>query len=158
MLKKVLLNLSFICSFVVSAQSISKQVIGATGKTQFNTNILASYTVGEPIVGLMTAGGNQLGNGYWPSLNLQSLNINDNSIELELCLYPNPTSESLIVSYPIMITLGISIVDINGKLIHHGTINVEQPLDISKYSQGIYIVTIENFESRKKNIYKIIKK
>jgi hypothetical protein len=46
------------------SQSISKQVIGTSGKTLTNSNLKLSYTVGEPVVGLMTAGGNQLGNGY----------------------------------------------------------------------------------------------
>jgi hypothetical protein len=45
------------------SQTISKQVIGAAGKTESSANSKLSWTVGEPIVGLMTAGGNQLSNG-----------------------------------------------------------------------------------------------
>ena len=66
------------------AQSISKQVIGAAGKTQSNGNSKLSWTVGEPVVGLMTAGGNQLGNGYYPALNLQALSVEDNVLEVQL--------------------------------------------------------------------------
>jgi hypothetical protein len=51
------------------SQSISKQVIGSAGKTQSNPNLKVSWTVGEPIVGLMTAGGHQLSNGYYPAMN-----------------------------------------------------------------------------------------
>jgi hypothetical protein len=140
------------------SQSISKQVIGAAGKTQSNGNSKLSWTVGEPIVGLMTAGGNQLGNGYYPALNLQALSVEDNVLDVQLKLYPNPTSQSLYLSHPDVNSFGISIVDLNGKQLYSGTINKEKPLDVSSYTQGMYIVTVENTKTNKKNTYKIIKK
>ena len=141
-----------------SAQSISKQVIGAAGKTQTNSNLKLSYTVGEPVVGIMTAEGNQLGNGYYPALNLQALSVEDNVLDVQLRVYPNPTSQSLYVSHPDVNSFGITIVDLNGKQLYSGTINKEEPLDVSSYTQGMYMVTVENTTTNKKNTYKIIKK
>ena len=155
-MKKLLLLL--LISSIGQAQSISKQVIGTSGKTLNNSNLKVSYTVGEPVVGLMTAGGNQLGNGYYPALNLQALSVEDNVLDLQLRVYPNPTSQSLYVSHPEMSSFGITIVDLNGKQLYSGTINKEEPLDISNYIQGMYMVTIENTTTKKKNTYKIIKK
>ena len=155
-MKKLLLLL--LLSSIVSAQSISKQVIGAAGKTLTNNNLKLSYTVGEPVVGLMTAGGNQLGNGYYPAMDLQALSVEDNVLDVQLKVYPNPTSKSLYVSHPEMNSFGISIVDLNGKQLYSGTINKEEPLDVSNYTQGMYLVTIENTSTNKKNTYKIIKK
>ena len=143
---------------VALAQSISKQVIGAAGKTQSNSNLKVSYTVGEPVVGLMTAGGNQLGNGYYPAMNLQALSVEDNVLDVQLKVYPNPTSQSLYVSHPEINSFGITIVDLNGKLLYKGSINKDEPLDVSNYTQGMYLVIIENKASNKKNTYKIIKK
>ena len=143
---------------VASAQSISKQVIGAAGKTQSNSNLKVSYTVGEPVVGLMTAGGNQLGNGYYPAMNLQALSVEDNVLDLQLKVYPNPTSQSLYVCHPELNSFRITIVDLNGKLLYDGAINKDEPLDVSNYTQGMYLVTVENKEANKKNTYKIIKK
>lgn len=140
------------------SQSISKQVIGAAGKTQNNNNLKVSWTAGEPVVGLMTAGGNQLGNGYYPALNLQALSVEDNTVDVQLKVYPNPTSQALYVSHPEMSSFGITIVDLNGKQLYSGTINKEDPLDVSNYTQGMYLVTIENTTTNKKNTYKIIKK
>ena len=140
------------------SQSISKQVIGTAGKTQNNSNLKVSWTTGEPVVGLMKAGGNQLGNGYYPAMDLQALSIEDNLIDLKIKVYPNPTSQFLYVSHPELYNFFIKIVDLNGKIIYSGNINKEEPLDISNYSRGIYAVTIENNESNKKNNYKIIKK
>lgn len=140
------------------SQSISKQVIGTAGKTQSNSNLTVSWTAGEPVVGLMTSAGNQLSNGFHPGLNLQALSLEDNLLEVQLRVYPNPTTQSLYVSHPDISSFGITIVDFNGKQLYSGTINNESPLDLSNYTQGIYLVTLENKETNKKNTYKIIKK
>jgi hypothetical protein len=140
------------------SQTISKQVVGNSGKTLTNSNLKLLYTVGEPVVGLMTAGGNQLGNGYYPALNLQALSVEDNVLDVQIKLYPNPTLQSLYVSHSEMNSFGITIVDLNGKQLYQGTINKEEPLDVSNYTQGMYLVTIENTTTNKKNTYKIIKK
>ena len=140
------------------SQTISKQVIGTAGKTQSNSNLKVSWTAGEPVVGLMTAGNNQLGNGYYPALNLQALSVEDNLLDVQLKVYPNPTSQSLYVTHPDMSSFGITIVDLNGKQLYSGSINKDEPLDVSKYTQGMYMVTIENTSINKKNTYKIIKK
>ncbi len=140
------------------SQSISKQVIGTAGKTQTNSNLKVSWTTGETVVGLMTAGGNQLGNGYYPAMDIQALSIDDVSLNVEIKVYPNPTSQSLYVTHPEYNSFSIQIADINGKQIYSGTIEKEVPLDVSSYSQGIYLVTIEDTTNHKKNTYKIIKK
>ena len=140
------------------SQTISKQVIGAAGKTQSNSNLKVSWTAGEPVVGLMTAGNNQLGNGYYPALNLQALSVEDSVLDVQLKVYPNPTSQSLYVSHPEMNSFRITIVDLNGKQLYSGSINKDEPLDVSKYTQGMYMVTIKNTSTNKKNTYKIIKK
>ncbi len=140
------------------SQTISKTVIGTSGNTLSNSNLKVSWTIGEPIVGLMTAGGNQLGNGYYSSSNIQALSIEDKSLDIQIKVYPNPTSQMLYVSHPELNSVLIQISDLNGKLIYSGSINKDEPLDVSNYNQGMYLVTIENKESNKKNTYKIIKK
>ncbi len=153
----IILILLLLCQAAL-AQTISKQVIGTSGKTLTNSNLKLSYTIGEPVVGLMTAGGNQLSNGYYPALNLQTLNVEDNALDAQLKVYPNPTSQSLYVTHPEFNSFRITIADLNGKQLYSGKINKEQPLDVSEYTQGMYLVTIENTTTKKKNTYKIIKK
>jgi hypothetical protein len=152
------LFLLFLITVTGYSQSISKQVIGTAGKTQSNSNLKVSWTAGEPVVGLMTAGGNQLGNGYYPALDLQALSVEDNVLDVQLRVYPNPTSQSLYVTHPDMSSFGITIVDLNGKQLYSGTINKEEPLDVSNFTQGTYLLTAEKKETNKKNTYKIIKK
>lgn len=147
-----------LASTMCFSQTISKQVIGTAGKTQSNSNFKVSWTTGEPVVGLMTAGGNQLGNGYYPAMDLQALSIDDATLNVQIKVYPNPTSQSLYVSHPELNSFVIQITDLNGKQIYAGTIEKEVPLDVSSYTQGMYLITVENKESNKKNTYKIIKK
>ena len=139
------------------SQTISKRVVGTSGNTLSNSNLKVSWTIGEPVVGLMTSGGKQLGNGYHPSLNIQALSVEESLLDIQIKVYPNPTSQMLYVSHPELDSFLIKISDVNGKLIYSSSINKEEPLDISKYSQGMYLVTIENKENNKTNTYKIIK-
>jgi hypothetical protein len=154
---KYIIAILFVTNLSYS-QSISKQVIGTAGRTQTNSNVRVSWTAGEPVVGLMTAGGNQLGNGYYPAMNVKALKIEDNVLDLQVKVYPNPTSQMLYVSHPELDSFSIQITDLNGKQVYCGTIDKDQPMDVSNYSQGMYLVTIENKEANKKNTYKIIKK
>jgi hypothetical protein len=87
-----------------------------------------------------------------------SLGLEDSTIDLKIKVYPNPTSQMLYVSHPKLNTFTIQISDLNGKQIYSGTIGKDQPLDVSNYTQGMYLVTIENKEANKINTYKIIKK
>ena len=91
---------------------------------------------------------------YYTKTELSTQTIDNDLISL----YPNPTSKLLYVSNPKLNSLGIQIVDLNGKQMYSGTIQKDVPLDISSYSLGMYLVTIENKETKKKNTYKIIKK
>ena len=74
-----------------------------------------------------------------------------------ISLYPNPTSELLYLSHSELNSFEIQIVDLNGKQMYSGTMKKDVPLDVSTYTSGMYLVTIENAATKKKNIYKIIK-
>lgn len=157
MLKKVFLNLTVLSSFVVSAQSISKQVISSVGNTQINSNLKLSYTLGEPVIGLMSTVSNQIGNGYYPSLNLQSLNIDDIS-DSKWLIYPNPTSNAIFITHSDYNSFDISIFDLNGKEIYNGFVSKGEAIDFSTYCEGIYILKVNDIQKNKINTYKIIKK
>ena len=158
-MKYLFSTLTFIFSVLVFSQSISKQVVGSIGATQSQNNIKLSFTVGELVVGLMSAGDQQLANGYYAAMNLQTLNLEDNpSVYPIPSVYPNPTSHVLYVNHPKINSFGISMVDLNGKLLYQGTINKSEPLNISNYTTGIYVVIVENTKTKKINTYKIIKK
>lgn len=140
------------------SQSISKQVVGTAGKTLSGSNVLLTWTAGEPVVGLMTAGGNQLGNGYYPAMDIQALSLEDHLIVVEIKVFPNPTSHSIYITHPELTNFQIKISDMNGKELFEGKVEKEVPINISNYTSGMYLITIDNNETNKKNTYKVIKK
>jgi hypothetical protein len=143
----------------VSSQSISKQVIGPGGGTDDNGTNKLSYTTGEVIVGAMTSedGSIQLGNGYYPSLDLEALSIENPELQLNLKLFPNPVTEAFYVSHPTATQFKLNITSINGKQLFSGTHQKEQPFSMQSYGSGIYLVTVTTVKNNQSNTYKIIK-
>ena len=120
---KYITLLCVLLSMTVSSQSISKQVIGPGGGTDDNGTNKLSYTTGEVIVGAMTSedGSIQLGNGYYPSLDLEALSTENPELQLNLKLFPNPVTEVFYVSHPTATQFKLNITSINGKQLFSGT-------------------------------------
>ncbi len=102
------------------SQTISKQVIGPAGATYENGTNKLSYTAGEVLVGAMTSedGSIQLGNGYYPSLDLSTLNTESPELQLQVKVYPNPVTEAIYITHPTEQFFEVAITDISGKQIY----------------------------------------
>jgi len=155
----------FIISFLLlgfssyAQDTISKQVIGPGGQTFENENNKLSYTVGEVAVGAMTDedGTYQLGNGYYPSLNLSTLNTETPELQLQVKVFPNPTKEVIYITHPTEQFFKVSITDVSGKQILQTTHQKEQPLSVQTLTTGTYFIRVTTKESKQTNTYKIIK-
>ena len=142
----------------LSAQSISKQVIAPLGGTISNGNNQLSYTAGEIVIGGMTAedGSFQLGNGYYPSLNLTTLSIESPTTNLLVKIYPNPTKEVIFITHPSSNSFKVFISDVTGKVLFQKEVGKQEPINIEKYPTGTYLINVIT-EDKKTNTYKIIK-
>ena len=142
------------------SQTISKQVIGPGGQTFENGNNKLSYTVGEVAVGAMTDedGTYQLGNGYYPSLDLSTLNTETPELQLQVKVFPNPATEVIYVNHPTEQFFEVAITDVSGKQILQTLHQKEQPLSVQTLTTGTYFITVTTKESKQTNTYKIIKK
>ena len=140
------------------AQSVSKQVIAPLGGTISNGNNQLSYTAGEIVIGGMTAedGSFQLGNGYYPSLNLEVLNIDSPITNLLVKIYPNPTKEMIFITHPSSNSFKVFISDLTGKVLLQKQVGKEDPINIERYPTGMYLINVTT-EDKKTNSYKIIK-
>ena len=147
-------------SLSIQSQTISKQVIGPGGQTFENGNNKLSYTVGEVAVGAMTDedGTYQLGNGYYPSLDLSTLNTETPELQLQVKVFPNPATEVIYVNHPTEQFFEVAITDVSGKQILQTLHQKEQPLNIQTLTTGTYFITVTTKESKQTNTYKIIKK
>jgi hypothetical protein len=143
-----------------SQPTISKQVIGPAGATFENGNNKLSYTAGEVVVGAMTDedGSYQLGNGYYPSLDLSTLNTESPELQLQVKVYPNPVAEAIFITHPTEQFFEVAITDISGKQILQTQYQKQQPLSVQTLTTGTYFITVTTKESKQTNTYKIIKK
>lgn len=141
------------------SQTISKQVIGPAGATYENDTNKLSYTAGEVLVGAMTSedGSIQLGNGYYPSLDLSTLNTQSPELKLQLKVYPNPTTEAIFITHPTEQFFKLRITDLSGKQILQTPHERQQPLSVQSLTSGIYFVIVTTRDSKQTNTYKIIK-
>ena len=157
-MKKLLLLSALLIFGFVSAQSISKQVIAPSGSTISNGDNQLSYSAGEVVVGGMTAedGSVQLGNGYYPSLDLQALSIESQTTNLLVKVYPNPTKEVIFITHPNNITFKVFISDLTGKVLLQKEVGKQEPINIERYPNGTYLINVIT-EHTKTNSYKIIK-
>ena len=141
------------------SQTISKQVIGPGGQTFENGNNKLSYTVGEVVVGAMTDedGSVQLGNGYYPSLDLSTLNTESPELQLQVKVFPNPTKEVIYITHPTEQFFDVRITDISGKQILQTAYQKQQALSVQRLTTGTYFITVTTKQSKQTNTYKIIK-
>ena len=155
-MKKLLILMFF--SVGLSAQSISKQVIAPAGSTISNGNNQLSYTAGEVVIGAMTDedGSFQLGNGYYPSLNLEVLRIDSPTTNLLVKVYPNPAKEVIFIAHPSSNSFKVFISDLTGKVLLQKEVGKQEPINIEKYPTGTYLINVTT-EDKKTNSYKIIK-
>ena len=141
------------------SQTISKQVIGPSGATFDNRSNKLSYTAGEVVVGAMTDedGSIQLGNGYYPSLDLSTLNTESPELQLQVKVFPNPVTEALFIIHPTEQYFEVRITDISGKQLLQTAHQKEQSLSVQTLTTGTYFVTVTTKDSKQTNTYKIIK-
>jgi hypothetical protein len=139
--------------------SISKQVIGPSGATFENGNNKLSYTAGEVVVGAMTDedGSYQLGNGYYPSLDLSTLNTESPELQLQVKVFPNPVAEAIFITHPTEQFFEVKITDVSGKQILKTTHQRQQALSVQTLTTGTYFITVTTKDSKQTNTYKIIK-
>ena len=149
----------FLVSLSGNSQTISKQVIGPGGQTFENGNNKLSYSVGEVAVGAMTdeEGTYQLGNGYYPSLNLSTLTTETPELQLQVKVFPNPTKEVIYITHPTEQFFEVSITDVSGKQILQTQHQKQQPLSVQTLTAGTYFIKVTTKESKQTNTYKIIK-
>jgi hypothetical protein len=157
---KILLIFSILVSYTSYSQTISKQVIAAAGTSVNNGTNKLSYTVGELLAGAMASddGALQLGNGYFPSLSLETLSIETPEAHLNLKVFPNPVTEAFYISHPTAAQFKLHITAINGQLLYSGTHQKGKPFSMQPYGAGVYLITVTTLENNQSNIYKIIKK
>lgn len=159
MKRVLLLVLSLFFAFAGSAQSITKNQISSLGGLMSDPSgsTVVTHNLGEVIIGRLASenGEIQIGSGFIPSLEIEILAIPQNGYEYSV--FPNPTSENILVFNPQVSRYDYQVFDLNGRLIGSGNNNIQDPIKMYNLSTGTYIVTVVG-ETGSIGRFKIIKK
>lgn len=157
---KALIKLVFLFSgLATNAQTISSSVVSASGDSQISTIHKVSWTLGEPVVGLMNGQDVQVSNGYHQHLDLELLSIADNDVMASILVYPNPAIEYLMVSNKLNQKALLHVYDEAGRrVLEQEIIQAETKIDLKSFPPGIYMLHFTSLFSLKSNSYKLIKK
>ena len=140
-------------------QTISKSSISPVGGTFINTqdNLTLSYNVGEVNIGTMTAGGIQLGSGYFNSFDLDALSVEELYEFGKIQIYPNPASNILYIKSDLLNEkYDLQLKNLEGKSMFESSFENTSEINFSLLPSGIYFLTFTNNEF-KSTTQKIIK-
>jgi hypothetical protein len=151
---KHFLLLFFSFPLLIFGQVTSPSLISSSGDSYSNNNVNMDFSIGEIVI--ETHQNNEI---LTQGFHQEILKIHTGVSELDLVtkVYPNPTSDFVIVELENDNTAEILIYDINGKLMMTDKLDNERikQFDFSKFSQGNYLLYINIKDKR--DIYKIQK-
>ena len=153
-MRKLLLLL--LCLPIIGfGQVTTPSVISSSGNSYSNGGVNMDYTLGEIVIETYTNSNTILTQGFHQGvLEVHTGVVN---IEIKTKIYPNPTTNFLIVELEKNVNADILVYDINGKIVIKDRLNNEQQkqLDFSFLKQGNYLLHINIAE--KQSVYQINK-
>lgn len=156
---KTILILS--CALIVSFTAQSQEAIAASGGESVGSGGTSSYTLGQVFYTATTGSNGTISQGIQKSIELFALsNPALTSVNLEAVIYPNPTSDQVMLTITdIALTdLGYVLLDIQGKVVSNAKINtIDTRVSLQGLSAGTYVFKVNQKNSELKT-FKIIKK
>ena len=149
-MKRLLLISGLVLCYTAGAQiDISRDVFGSAGKEFSNTNIKASFTIGETFTSTLT-------NTEIHTLGFQQTNQTTVSVielsNVEIGLYPNPASDHITFVSSLDEPFTYKVLDVTGRIILEGSHQqTVLTLDVSNLVEGKYF-----FEYKRENQESII--
>lgn len=143
---------------IISAQSLTPQVIASSGTNYASGSSQLEYTIGEVATSTLTAGGNTLTQGFHqPELSFASLQ--DYANDYTFTLYPNPTQQFVTVESNKEEDMQVFVYDANGKAIMVSVeFNQKITLDLQTLAAGSYVLMVAKPSGAPLHSYTVIKK
>jgi len=153
-MKKLLLIL--LCLPMIGfGQVTSPSVVSSSGDSYSNGNIIMDYTLGEIVIETFSNNANILTQGFHQGdLKVTTAVIN---LDIKTKIYPNPTTNFIIIELEKNVNAELLVYDINGKIVIKDKLNDERQkqLDFSFLKQGNYLLHINIAD--KQSVYQINK-
>jgi hypothetical protein len=153
-MKKLLLIL-FCLPFIGFGQITSPSVISSSGNSYNNGGVNMDYTLGEIVVETYTNSNTILTQGFHQGILKVTTSVEN--IDIKTKVYPNPTTNFIIIELEKNVNADILVYDINGKLVIKDKLNDEnqKQFDFSFLKQGNYFLHINIAD--KQSVYQINK-
>ena len=154
---KLYLNLIIILLTFVQvsiAQSVDRHVVSSGGKEFSNSSARIAFTIGEPVTETFLSGNATATQGFHQgTINITS--IREQIPELEISIFPNPTSDFLNVKIN---ETGIwELYSLEGKLVSTGAIQYGlTSIDMQHVALATYTLTVL-LQDKRMNTYRVIK-
>ena len=158
---KNLLFVAFVLAvFGLQAQTtIKKSSISTSGGTMTSGNREVIFTVGETNVQETDTGNVHLSEGFIGPDIAEALGISDYGILSGVSIYPNPVSEIFSVRLTQRSHYEFYIFDLQGKrILYRQSQDANQTFDIGFLTAGSYLLIVIDRDSKRKKVFKIIKK
>ena len=153
-MKKLLLIL--LCLPMIGfGQVTSPSVVSSSGDSYSNGNIMMDFTLGQIVIETYTNSNTILTQGFHQGdLKVTTSVVN---LDIKTKIYPNPTTNFIIIELEKNVNAELLVYDINGKIVIKDKLNEEQKkqLDFSFLNQGNYLLHINIAD--KQSVYQINK-
>lgn len=142
---------------IICAQSLQRAVLGSSG----SSGLVAGFTVGEPIVGLVE-NTTAVDQGFWSSGNLIVESMSDGADDTSgISVYPNPVDSELTVGADKEGIIGFNLYSVNAQRVLRKSVSaseLEHRIDVSHIVKGVYILQVYVDGQSKPKLFKIIKR
>lgn len=138
---------------------VAQESTNASGGEASGSGGIVSYSIGQVVFTNHTGPNGNINQGVQQPYEIYSVRIDEEFLDNELTIFPNPTLENLQIEFEKYGDYNVSyqLIDPTGKILKESKIQSDQSiLDMNAYQSGTYML---NFISESENIktYKIIK-
>jgi hypothetical protein len=128
------------------AQQFKPVIISSGGGTVSNQNAMMTFTIGEPVTGIISNNTSIVSQGFQQKTG-PGVGIVENFSNNSISFYPNPASDIVNIKFEkgIPEKSVIELVDIGGKIIMSQNVEsnkTESQINLSKYPENIYLIRI----------------
>ncbi|WP_276168479.1 T9SS type A sorting domain-containing protein [Zobellia alginiliquefaciens] len=141
------------------AQSIDRSVVSNVGGTMASAEVSVSFTIGEPIVGLVV-NDDSVDQGFWAGRGILVIPLSPGEEPSDILVYPNPVIEEVTVFTSQNKVFGIELFSVNGQRVISQQIEntqLEYKIDMAYMAKGLYVLKLYLENNSETKEYKLIK-
>jgi hypothetical protein len=151
-----------LCLWLLSLGLVSQaqQASTATGGSAGGSSGSVAYSVGQTCYTPITETSGSVNEGVQQAYEIYTVGIAETEWNMSLCVFPNPTSDMLILEFNDSFneSLSYQIFDLLGKQLTYGQIQTKQTqINVRDLAASTYFVNITNHENKTIQSFKIIK-